>query len=351
MSTMRTAPNQAAAPRGQRSGLPWDDHVWVGDGTGFLDQVPKFEAWRGRLVDGVHVFIGRALFPRWSSITSNGVLAAGGPVDLVYRTSPYKVLMALPLLATESASQFAALANGEFDPHHATVAGQLAAFVGQKPIDLRLGWETTRYGAYPWGIEVSDGAGGWTVPAETRQNYVPGFRRIAAIYKQALPGASVIQNHLNDPRSFAVRDFFPGNDVCDAITVDLYDRGSPDPFVVDEASWATYAGSYDRATGRATGAQGYLDYATDMGVLFGADEWGPTNAPTVATNGANNPFFVRKMREWLAANGPRVMCAGLFNGVDTHQVWPRVDYLATASDAYLEAWGGEPDQDARTRKP
>lgn len=101
------------------------------------------------------------------------------------------------------------------------------------------------------------------------------------------------------------RDLYPGDDVVNVVGVDAYDNAYN--HVKDAASWARYL----RQDG---GLQTYADFARRHRKPLALPEWGLN-----VGGGADNPFFIQRIHDFLVANAPRIAYESYFNDVSPDQ--------------------------------
>jgi hypothetical protein len=328
-----------------RSGLPWKSGVSPGTGKGdqAVENATGFGEWRGRPVDVAVVFLGNL---GWASAKGGSyekmaeleTIAPKGAVEALLEAGITPV-MTVPLMSSDDFMRFDYVASGAIDEQHQKVADNIAKATNGRRIYLRLGHEADE--GYPWSYtnkgDIAD-------PAQ----YKAAWQRIAAIYRKTVPGAKMVWNLLKNTRQ-AVADYYPGDDVVDIISIDMYDNGPK--FCADEDVWRhNCLGKYDPSTGVSNGIGGILAFAKSHGKKIAIDEWGATNGkncakservdgdcPLSPDNGANNTFFTAAMFDFFKAHKDDIEYESYYNraGKGRHQVWPRTDYNALVSDTYL----------------
>jgi len=334
------ASDKETTPPKNRSGLPWKSGVSPGTSKGAvaLEKIKGFAAWRGRPVDIAAVFIGKNSWQKdYEAYLTNEVLRPDGAVA-VLKQAGVQVLLTVPLVTKNDAGRFDRVARGEIDAKHQAVADKIKSLIGEETIYLRLGHEADE--GYPWSYTGHGGSG--PNPADPA-DYRAAWGRIASIYKKTLPNAKMVWNVLKNTRQ-KIGDYYPGDEVVDIISIDVYDNGSGG--FCDSATapgWVKMGlGSYDPQTGVSKGVAGLLAFAKRHQKKIGVDEWGATNKELDASNGANNAFFVRGMYDFFAANSDHIEYESYFNraGGGQHQIWPKTRYNPLPSDSYLKKWRG-----------
>jgi hypothetical protein len=347
--SIATVAQSAAGSTGassNRSGLPWKSGAFVGldgsdgdaDGAGsaevLLQPITDFDAWRGRPSDVALQYIGRRYFNKdYPGFLKAPTLQRHLPV---LRAAGFIPILSLPLVNKKDAGRFADVAAGSIDQHHQAVADRLREIMDQDRIYLRLGWESDK--GYPWSIREHEGEG-QPDPAKP-DDYRAAWQRIARIYRDTVPGAVMVWNTLkNPPVKWAT--YYPGDDVVDIISIDLYDNGSGGNFTADNKSWKTMGlGSFDAESGSVRGMRGILEFARHRGKKMALDEWAATNQSLSPTDGANNDFFVAAVFAFLMEHQDEIEYEVYFNSdrKRRHQIFPPVDYNERPSSAYLAHW-------------
>ncbi len=336
----------AASPGGNRSGLPWKSGSFVGlaesDGGGagkravgaMLQPITDFDGWRGRPSDVALLYIGQRFFSKdYPAFLKAPALQTSLPA---LRSAGFTPILSIPLVNEADAGRFADVAAGSIDGHHQAIADRLRQIMEQDKIYLRLGWESDK--GYPWSITAHKGAG-QPDPANP-EDYRNAWRRIAEIYRNTVPGAVMVWNMLKHPPvNWAT--YYPGDDVVDILSIDLYDNGWGGSFDSDNKAWKRFGlGSYDAASGRVDGLQGVLEFARSRGKKMALDEWAVANQTVSETDGANNNFFVPAVFAFLTEHQDDIEYEIYFNNDKKrrHQIFPPVPYNALPSDAYLAHW-------------
>ncbi len=328
-------PPPPPGPCGGKSGLPWASGVspGTGDGRVALTNVNGFSTWRGRPVDVGILFIGQNSWGNsYAAFLTNEVLRPDGAVRAFSQNGICPVLT-VPLVTKADAMKFAMVAAGDIDAEHAAVARKIHEAVGEGTIYLRLGHEADH--GYPWSY-TNEG------PAADPATYRAAWARIAKIYKTEMPNARLVWNTLKNTR-LKITDYYPGDDVVDVLSLDPYDNGFS-RYCDSAANWTVGClGSWNPATGEAQGVAGMLGFAKSRGKRMAADEWGATNDSHTPGNGANNDYYVAAMYDFFNANRDYIEYESYYNraGEGRHQIWPRVDYNAKPSDAYLAKYKGD----------
>jgi hypothetical protein len=327
-----------------RSGLPWQSGAFVGPTNEeisrgdnpspqtLLQRIRKFDIWRRRSSDVVQQYISYHYFERdYPAFLASPALTAN---LAAFRRAGLVPILSIPLMTKADAGRFAYVAAGRIDHHHRAVARRLRQIMGNDRIYLRLGWEGDH--GYPWSVSGHDGVGRPDPAAPA--DYIPAWRRIARLYRDAVPGALMVWNCLKRPR-VDWADYYPGDDVVDIISMDIYDNGTGGYFTADNAIWQKFGlGSYNPATGYFQGLRGLLEFARTRGKKIAADAWGATNKTLHPSDPANNDFFAAAVFDFLMTNRAHVAYDVYFNTPGRHQIHPVVPHNRRVSAAYRSRW-------------
>ncbi|MFO1073290.1 MAG: hypothetical protein U1E17_11595 [Geminicoccaceae bacterium] len=310
LAPLLSAPAQAAQPPIEiRSGLPW--------ASGALNSGAPFETWRGGRVEDVKtVFFG---LMSWQHMAAS----AGG---LSFRLPQNQMVVALGMLPQDHAGELQACADGAFDPQIRTVVagmlgnGGLAAFRAGRPVIVRLGWEANNTNSvYPWRV-VGDGL-----------SWRDCFRRWVDILDPKVDADGdpatpperaghfrIVWNMANRGTfNYPLDNLWPGDDYVDIVGSQFYDR-CPTVRDGDEAGWQQASNGRTKS-GSPVGPVAWLAFARSKGKKYAVPEWGVGGPDTVncgssTDKGYDNPFVVRKMFEFFAANAQDIAFEAYYNG-------------------------------------
>jgi hypothetical protein len=269
--------------------------VYKGAGCTGLQQVPKFEAFVGRKVDGVIDFIPLHTWNEMLGFT-NWSLGCWGQTK-------YRVAYGVPMLTSDSSTTLAQGAAGAYDNHFRDL-GKLLVSNGRPDAYLRIGWEFNG-DWYPWAASKD--------PAAFRAY----FRHIVMALR-SVPGArfTIVWNPSAGSAKVAPDAAYPGDDVVDMIGLDIYNASwNPLDFVDAQVRWQ------DRLT-EAYGLDWAAEFARRHGKRLAVPEWG-TGARPDGHGLGDDPQFIHNMADWMAHN--RVVFEGYWD-------YPASDYNAELSN-------------------
>jgi hypothetical protein len=211
------------------------------------------------------------------------------------------------MLACTANVSLAQCGAGQYDVHWANLANELAHYDLHRAY-LRLGWEPD--GAwYAWKAPQGQG---------NEANYAACFRRIVQVMRRAQPGNQwkFVWNPTTAWRSKSYLDaIWPGNEYVDIVGIDLYDQSwarntYPYPSVCDASC------RFGRQQNAWTRQSWYLyairDFAIAHGKPMAIPEWGVAIRPD-RHGGGDNPYFVRKMHEFIHDPANHVAFHAYFN--------------------------------------
>ncbi len=289
------APNQTVrpglAPLGYRIG-------YTAHSSTALAELNSVEGWLGRKLDMTAATINMNSW-WWGNIPAS-----------------YAVDVSFPMLSIEGwdsrgANDMAIAASGGYDEYYIAMAKTLAA-AGNAMV-VRPGWEMNG-NWYPWSI---NGPGGKN---QTFANYIATFRRIAAILRRHVPGVKIefCVNHQIQPFSVGgggPPDYWPGSDVVDVITMDIYE---------------TNTGNWSQTKNNGQYNLNWLTtFAQQQNVKIGLSEWGAANG---------DADFMRSAIEWMNSLGDRFIFSVYSSWEPADQIIKPGDHPAEQA-VWVNAWG------------
>lgn len=290
-----------------RSGLPW--------ASGVTRPGAAFGAWRGSPIDLRTVFFGKL---NWNHIRASAKTRPDTP----------RMAIGFPMLPVTHRGQLAACASGAFDGNMREIRDAMLAN-GWKGSLVRLGWEFNRvdHSVFPWAAQ-GDGS-----------SYVGCFRRWVGILNAGAKNFVIVWNAGNEGTyPGPIERLWPGDSYVDIVGSNFYDRCPP---MRTDAEFEERVNRRDK-WGNPAGPQAWLAWAKARGKKWALPEWGVGGQTTGCNKpGFDNPFFMRKLNEFLRANAGQVAFESYFNGrvnaTGSHEIYPAI-YNPKAAAMYQQLW-------------
>ena len=248
-----------------------------------IEQYEAFGAWLGNRV------IYRVVFSdmrTWDGIASPWYI---GTTRRWLASDPGRVeVISLPLLPKTDAGDFAAVAAGRHDRHFRAFATKLAERGIASRVIVRLGWEGNG-DWYPWAY------------GRDPDGFRKAFRRAAQVMRRAAPGlrfewcVACRASRKGGPAEWT--EAYPGDDVVDIISMDVYDEHEP--------NWKSLV------EGEA-GLRELRAFARERGKPEAYPEWGCSTNRSARGRG-DNPEFIENMARWFAEGEGRVLYQAYWN--------------------------------------
>lgn len=264
------------------------------------DGVADFGEWIGRTPTLAEDFLEQNT---WSDLEGGNRLAA-------WEDSPFAGSMlwaAYPFPKT--GGSLAAAANGDYNDHYRQLGENLIA-AGMANATIRFGHEFNG-GWYIWSV------GNANNPDHLQKclDFAEAFRQFVTTLR-SIEGQQFkfVWNPATAIWGVDLEAAFPGRDYVDFVGIDHYDQ-----------TWAQSGGSPIYGAGYANadpaeklrrqqlawtsqvndgnwGLNMIAAFAADQGVPLGICEWGLATRPEDGMGGADNPYFIEKMHEWIDNN-------------------------------------------------
>ena len=284
-------------PQNFRNEGPAPLGVYQGAGCDGVNRLREFVRWFGGKPDLVVDFLS------WQPLRQASVWAPKCWADAGQKV----VVYSLPMLPDDHSATLADGAAGRLDAIFRNYAGVLVRY-GYADSIIRIGWEFNG-NWYPWQAQNDP------------QSWVTYWRRIVTAMRQ-VPGAHFRfdWNAAATGGGLKAEQVYPGDEYVDIIGLDFYNE-SWDPKVTSpEQRW-------DKQFNQANGLLWHRDFARAHNKPMSFPEWGTGKRPKGA-GGGDDPYFIRKMAEWIAANN-----------VAYHDYWDYAapDYNARLSDGHQPA--------------
>lgn len=253
--------------------------------------------------------------------------------DSTWHIETYKdfdgtLLYGLPLLPRNGdAAQLKDVAAGKHDAVFAKVAKDLRTR-GRGDTVVRVGWEAN---------------GNWmsySVTAQTASDYREAYRRVVSVMRTAAPGllfsfdvncGTILTGQQS--RLDSLTALYPGDDVVDLVGCSAYDWSVLGATDSKRWQWALQPPL-------AVGLRDVAEFARLHGKGMTVPEWGLAD-PKLEGNG-DNPFYIRAMHEFFAANADVLVLESYFNESDNGQrssLWPEKPENPKAAAEYRRLWG------------
>jgi hypothetical protein len=270
-------------------------------------QYDAFSQWLGKPVKYRVVFTGR---DSWDDVASPYYLAA---TRIWIKASPSHVeVMSVPLLLPGDGS-FSTISSGDRDRAFASLAQNIKALGKPSQVVIRLGWEHNGNWV-PW-HSLKDPAG-----------YVAAFRRVVSVMRAV---SSEIRfdwtTDFQSKSSFDWRRAYPGDDVVDIISMDVYDE---------------YHRGWDDLLDAPAGLRALRAFARAHGKPEAYPEWG---CSTGSHGYGDNPDFIVRMHEWITTGAPHVLYHAYWNtylgGPDAKIHGNRAGRVPLAANMYRHLFG------------
>jgi hypothetical protein len=241
--------------------------------------------WRGRDLD---VVLGWAPKDSWSRMFS---WLRGGGLGAFVSQRHRAVVISVPLLTKDNAGRFEACAAGAFDAEFAEI-GRILVQRGLPGAIVRLGWEANG-NWFPWSI------------GSQKDAYKACFRRAVKAIRSTAPDVLIDWPMAEKGKlAYSVVEAWPGDDVVDIVSISFYDRF---PTFADQTIWDKHYNS--TLYGGPAGLGTWIAFAKAHGKKFGLGEWGVSDGK----GGFDNPFFIRKVYEFLKANATDIAYESYYN--------------------------------------
>jgi hypothetical protein len=202
--------------------------------------------------------------------------------------------LAVPMML-RSGGSLASCSAGRYDVYWANLANELAHY-GLNSAYLRLGWEMDGPW-FPWNARPGSGK---------EASYAGCFRRIVQVMRRTQPSNQwkFVLNPTTTGWSRSYLDaIWPGDEYVDVIGLDIYDQ-----------SWVRNTYPYPRACDAACRLKrqqnawnvqharhlyAVRDFAVAHGKLMALPEWGIAIRSDGPNGGGDDPYFIRKMHEFI----------------------------------------------------
>jgi hypothetical protein len=247
------------------------------EGDMHTDQYDAFGNWLGKSVQYRIVFTAREKWgdvadPYFLDATRRWITSAPGRVEV----------MSVPLLLAPG-GDFSLVTNGKVDYAFARLAENIKAMGRPEQVIIRLGWEYNGTW-YPWSA------------LKNPEGYKAAYRHVVGVMRGIVPGLRFDwTTDFQSSGSFDWQSAYPGDDVVDIVSMDVYDE---------------YHRGWDDVLHARAGLQAFRDFARAHGKPEAYPEWG---CSTRSHGYGDNPEFVARFHEWVKAGAPHVLYQAYWN--------------------------------------
>jgi hypothetical protein len=277
------------------------------EGDMLTTQYDAFGAWLGKPVQYRIVFTARG---KWQDVADPYYLDATR--RWIYSDPKRVEVMSVPLLLSNDRG-FAPVIDGEVDFAFRKLAENVRDMGRPQQVIIRLGWEHNG-SWYPWSA-VKDPDG-----------YRNAYRHVVQVMRAVVPDlrfdwTTDFQSH----SLFDWRSAYPGDDVVDILSMDVYDE---------------YHKGWDDMLNAQAGLLAFRAFAQAHAKPEAYPEWGCSTA----RNGyGDNPEFVEHFYEWVVSGSPNVLYQAYWNtylgGPDASIFGDRSGRAPLAATKYKELFG------------
>lgn len=299
-------------------GLSWHSGAWTG-GWMSAAEATSWGTWRGTPSDVTLTF---PEYRTWREIERST-----WHID-TYQGFKGTLVYGMPLLPKLSKpSELSKVTAGKRDATFRKVARDLKAR-GRGNSVVRIGWEAN---------------GTWMRYSATRKTapqYRAAYRRAAQVMRKEAPGLKFsfdincgTQLRGQKNRLDSLTQLYPGNDVVDMIGCSAYDWDVIG--ATSERQWRSAV-----APKKAVGLADVATFARSKKKGIAISEWGL--ASTARDGNGDNPFYIRKMRQYFQANADILVLESYFNQPDrkdtASSLWPAAPLNPKAGAEYRKLW-------------
>jgi hypothetical protein len=276
------------------------------EGDGETAQYRAFGSWLGKPVQYRIVFTAR---DSWNDVAHPYYMEA---TRAWLDADPKHVeVMSVPLvLPTDKPPRFAGIANGQQDKTFQELAGNIKGTGHADRVIIRLGWEHNG-NWYAWSA-IDDPAG-----------YRAAYRHVVAVMRKVEPKLRF--DWTTDFQSHSRSDWraaYPGDDVVDIISMDVYDE---------------YHRGWSDIENADAGLKAFRAFARQHGKPEAYPEW---SCSTGDHGNGDCPQFIANFHAWLAAGAPNVLYQAYWNtnlgGPDAAIEGPNSGRVPQAARKYKE---------------
>jgi len=212
----------------------------------------------------------------WSTMEGGGGMGR-------WRSSGYRLVLAVPVIPNGTGASLGAGAAGAYDSHFVTLAQNLVN-AGEGDAYLRLGWEFNGTW-YNWSVRNSTDA----------VNFAAYFRNIVNAMR-SVPGQAfqfVWNPNGSGPTNYTPDQAYPGSAYVDYIGSDTYDNCWCNPFTPQNAWAATLSQPW--------GLNWLASFSAKVGRPISFPEWS-VDYRNDGHGLGDDPYFIHQFAAWIASN-------------------------------------------------
>jgi hypothetical protein len=220
----------------------------------------------------------------------------------VWSSSPYRLVLGVPMLPDRGRATLARGARGAYDSHFVTLAENLVN-AGEGNAYLRLGWEFNGTW-YKWRVKNARGAAHF---AAYFRNIVTSMRSVPGQAFKFVWNPNAGSSHGN----FSPAQAYPGNAYVDYIGTDLYDESWVQPLTPQNAWAAQLSASW--------GLNWLAGFAAAQGKPIVFPEWGVA----IRSDGhglGDDPYFIDQFASWITSHNVAWTNIFSFDGDQTDDI-------------------------------
>ncbi|CAN7440992.1 glycoside hydrolase family 26 protein [Caballeronia sp. LjRoot31] len=249
------------------------------EGDSDTSQYKSFGAWLGKPVLYRVVFTAR---DTWRDVADPYFI--GATKDWLNGDPKHVEVMSVPLqLPSDKTPKFSAIISGQQDKTFRDLASNIKSTGHPERVIIRLGWEHNGKW-FPWSA-IDDPSG-----------YKAAFRRVVIVMRKVAPQIRFDWN--TDFQSYSASDWrsaYPGDDVVDIISMDVYDE---------------YHHGWDDIKNADAGLKALRSFARQHQKPEAYPEW---SCSTADKGHGDCPSFVENFYAWLAQGAPNVLYQAYWN--------------------------------------
>jgi hypothetical protein len=247
------------------------------EGDHLTSQYSGFSKWLGKPVQYRIVFTARDV---WSDVSDPYFMEV--TKRWLYSDPDHFEVISVPLLL-HSDNTFSSVANGQWDQVFRQLAERVMSTGQPQRVIIRLGWEYNG-NWYAWSA-IKDPAG-----------YIAAYRRVVTIMRKTAPGIRFDwTTDFQSNSSFDWKSAYPGDDVVDILSMDVYDE---------------YNRGWSDIENAPTGLKAFRAFARAHNKPEAYPEWG---CSTGSHGRGDSPEFIEHFHDWLRDGAPNVLYQAYWN--------------------------------------